>query len=187
MIIQLKDIGIRKWVGNFNGLMPPLHKNSYDPTCPFPDQGAHEGDIAIDTSQNPRYIWQCIIDDPSNYKWVRIDQLGSSGSNIDYVFNRDIDDGQTEMIDQFRTSEGKAATWEYVIQQNNNMRTGTFKACWNSNNQVEYYEESTPDIGDTSYVVLNVRIENDFIIFEATVQSGGGDNWCIDAARIKIM
>jgi len=74
-MLQLKDIGIRKWIDDFNGQMPNLHKDSY-----IDDQGAHVGDIAIDISTGK--IWQCLRDNSDNYLWIELGQ-SSGGTPID--------------------------------------------------------------------------------------------------------
>lgn len=112
------------------------------------------------------------------------------GGEVDIaVSNIDIDDNQIELVDTFAKSSGEACLWDYVIKNNDNhsMRTGTLKACWNVLDQVEFYEDSTNDIGDTLKVILNVQINGTNIELTGEVQLGGGDNWSIKAWRKKIM
>ena len=97
--------------------------------------------------------------------------------------NTNIDTGDST-IDSFSESLGDSVTWMYVVKKGNNRRSGLINACWDSENDVvEYTETSTLDIGDTSDISLSVDIDSNIVRLQV---NSTGDNWECRVVRILI-
>jgi len=112
------------------------------------------------------------------------------------VQNLDIDEGTTEVVDSFDINLSDACIWDYVIKRGYDVdndrtgydvRTGTIKACWNHVDQPEYYEDATPDLGNTEKVNLLVDWNAGNIRLLGSVLIDGGDNWKVKAIRRTLM
>lgn len=59
---ELEEIGVRKWVADFGGIAPTL--DSYD--------DVNIGDIALDNSQTPHALWECIDNTQGSPIWRKL-------------------------------------------------------------------------------------------------------------------
>lgn len=99
--------------------------------------------------------------------------------------NVDIDAG-TETVDSFSDILGDAVIWHYVVKKGVNLRAGTILAVWDSaNNNVEWAEQSTNDIGDTSALTFTVDINTNNVRLLATLATGE-INWEVRVIRNMI-
>jgi hypothetical protein len=90
--------------------------------------------------------------------------------------NTDVDTG-TETVATVVTTFYDGAFFDYVANDGTNYRAGTVMAVWDGSS-VQYADNSTADIGDTSGVTLAVDISGTDARLRATVTS---DNWNIKA------
>ena len=116
-------------------------------------------------------------------KGITIDNAGNvtftediklKGVSISNQENLDVDTG----IDTIATvvkANYDAAFFDYVIKNGTNLRAGTVMAVHDGTN-VEFTDNSTRDIGDTSGVTLSVDISGTDLRLRATTTS---DNWII--------
>jgi len=58
---ELKDIAIKKWIGDFSGVAPTLSTTD----------GISVGDVAVDNSTVPYTVWRCLNNTTSAPVWVR--------------------------------------------------------------------------------------------------------------------
>ena len=111
--------------------------------------------------------------------FIQRDQLAKAS-------NTDIDTG-TETVDSFADTLGEGAVWFYVVIDNDdvtNRRTGQVMAAWDATNDtIEYTENATLDVGDTSDVALAVDIDSNLIRLRATA---GSDNWTVRCQRMVL-
>ena len=107
-------------------------------------------------------------------QWVSFDASASSNQAI---VTTGINHGQTVVCDSFSKTNGYACIWDYTIKNGTNIRTGTIRACWNTDNEVSYDEVSNNDLGQTSKVTFDVIIVGSLIEITATVSETGGDGW----------
>jgi len=94
--------------------------------------------------------------------------------------NTDIDIG-TEMVATIANTSG-AIFFDYLIKNGTNVRAGTVISV-NNGSSIEYTEQSTSDIGDTSQVTLSVVMNGSNVELRATVTT---DNWSIRASIRKL-
>jgi hypothetical protein len=90
--------------------------------------------------------------------------------------NTDIDTG-IETVATVSISNYDGAFFDYVAKDGTNYRAGTVMAVWDGSS-VQYNDNSTADIGDTSGVSLAVDISGTDARLRATTTS---DNWNIKA------
>ena len=90
--------------------------------------------------------------------------------------NTDVDTG-TETVATVSTTFYDGAFFDYVAKDGTNYRAGTVMAVWDGSS-VQYADNSTADIGDTSGVTLAVDISGTDARLRATTTS---DNWNIKA------
>jgi predicted nucleic acid-binding Zn-ribbon protein len=64
-----------------------------------------------------------------------------------------------------------AMYFDYVIKNGSNLRAGTIIAVWDSLNNVQYFDNSTQDLGNTSEVGLQVIIDGTNVV----LQTNSGD------------
>lgn len=113
--------------------------------------------------------------------WENVGALGT-GITVSDI------DTTSETVDTIDETLGNAVTWEYVVRNNTtngNLRAGFIQAVWEPtepDSEVEFYEYSTNDIGDTSPLTFNVTKNDSADIIEliATVTS---DNWDVKLFR----
>ena len=60
--MELKTIGIRKWLADFSGVAPTLDSTS----------DVNIGDIALDTSQTPYTYWECVDNTATKPVWRKL-------------------------------------------------------------------------------------------------------------------
>ena len=90
--------------------------------------------------------------------------------------NTDIDTG-TETVATVSVNDYDGAFFDYVVKDGTNYRAGTVTSVWDGSS-VQYNDNSTADIGDTSVVTLAVDISGTDARLRATTTS---DNWNIKA------
>jgi hypothetical protein len=90
--------------------------------------------------------------------------------------NTDIDTG-IETVATVSISNYDGAFFDYIVKDGTNYRAGTVMAVWDGSS-VQYADNSTADIGDTSGVTLAVDISGTDARLRATTTS---DNWNIKA------
>jgi len=71
------------------------------------------------------------------------------------------------------TGSYTAAFYNYTLASASNARAGQFTAVWSGNN-IQYMDNSTVDIGNTSGAVLNATLSNGFIVVSGVFATG---NW----------
>ena len=86
----------------------------------------------------------------------------------------DVDIG-TETIATISTLYYSGTFFDYVLNDGTNYRSGTIMSIWDGSS-VQFNDNSTLDIGDTSGVVLSVDISGTDARLRATVTT---DNWNI--------
>jgi uncharacterized protein (DUF2345 family) len=109
---------------------------------------------------------------------------GLTGTTIDvdsvrleYQENLNVDSATTEVISTVNTSTADAAFFDYVIKKGLNLRAGTVMVVHDGTN-VEFTDNSTNDLGDTSDVTFDVDLSGDVLRLLANTTS---DDW-----RIKV-
>ena len=100
--------------------------------------------------------------------------LTLSSAAITYQNNNDVDTG-TETIATVVKANYDAAFFDYVVKNGTNLRAGTVMAVHDGTN-VEFTDNSTKDIGNTSGVTFSVDISGTDLRLRATTTS---DNWVI--------
>ena len=96
-------------------------------------------------------------------------------SLFDYQENIDVDSSATETIATVETGSYTGAFFDYVCSSGSNARAGTVMAIYNGGS-VEYTDNSTNDIGNTSGVTFSVDTSGPDMRLRATVTS---DDWYI--------
>jgi hypothetical protein len=71
------------------------------------------------------------------------------------------------------TGSYTAAFYNYTLASASNARAGQFTAVWNGND-IQYMDNSTVDIGNTSGAVLNATLSNGLIVVSGVFATG---NW----------
>ena len=94
--------------------------------------------------------------------------------NLSAQENLDVDTG-TETIAQVSTTQFDGAFFDYVLKDGTNYRAGTIMSVWDGSS-IEFTDNSTADIGDTSSVSMSMDISSSFARLLSTVSS---DNWNI--------
>lgn len=84
----------------------------------------------------------------------------------------------TSVVATVPTSSMYAAFFDYVARDTSNFRAGTVAAVWNTAGTVQYMDNSTADIGDTSGVTLAVIANGSNAELRATVTT---NNWNVKA------
>jgi uncharacterized protein (DUF2345 family) len=109
---------------------------------------------------------------------------GLTGTTIDvdsvrleYQENLNVDSATTEVISTINTSTADAAFFDYVIKKGLNLRAGTVMVVHDGTN-VEFTDNSTNDLGDTSDVTFDVDLSGGVLRLLANTTS---DDW-----RIKV-
>ncbi len=100
--------------------------------------------------------------------------------------NLDVDTG-TENVDTFNPTGDGGCVWHYTVKKDANLRTGTVQAIWDdSAGTVQYTETATPDIGDTSDLVVSVNMSGALgsVQFQATAAS---DDWQVKVLRSPLL
>ena len=123
--------------------------------------GSNEGNVGIGT------------DSPSAKLDVEGDVL-IKAANLSNQENTDVDTG-TETIATVAHASYDAAFFDYVVKNGTNLRAGTVMAVHDGTN-VEFTDNSTKDIGDTSGVTFSVDISGTDLRLRTTTTS---DNWII--------
>ncbi len=152
------------------------------------------------TRENREKIWYCLIQQAEINDFPVAPVLGVPSpptflvgggntviNNITYAggtpfINTDSDIG-VETVDTFSITLSKGAVWQYTIYKGNIQRSGMFIGTWASDDTLEYTEESTPDIGGTTDVILSMDISAGSVRLRATASS---DNWIIQGTRYLI-
>ena len=96
-------------------------------------------------------------------------------ANISYQENTDIDAAAVETVATVSTSDYTGAFFDYTCVSGSNARIGTVMAI-SVNTSVEFTDNSTTDIGDTSGVTLSVDLSGTTMRLRATTTT---DNWAI--------
>jgi len=96
-------------------------------------------------------------------------------ANISYQENTDVDSAAAETIATVNTGSFTGAFFDYTCVSGSNARVGTVMAV-NLAGSVEFTDNSTKDIGDTSPVTLSVDISGADMRLRATTTT---DNWSI--------
>ena len=96
-------------------------------------------------------------------------------ANISYQENTDVDSAAAETIATVNTGSFTGAFFDYTCVSGSNARVGTVMAV-NLDGSVEFTDNSTKDIGDTSPVTLSVDISGADMRLRATTTT---DNWSI--------
>ena len=100
--------------------------------------------------------------------------LEVNGTLLSTQENTDVDIG-TETIATISTLYYSGTFFDYVLNDGTNYRSGTVMSIWDGSS-VQFNDNSTLDIGDTSGVVLSVDISGTDARLRATVTT---DNWNI--------
>jgi len=99
------------------------------------------------------------------------------------IENVDVDTG-TETVDTFPDTFAKGCFWDFVVSKGANLRAGVVFAVWDaSGDTVQYTEVGSPDVGDTSDLVLSVDIDSDNVRLRATAAS---NDWLVETLRRRI-
>ena len=99
------------------------------------------------------------------------------------VSNNDVDTG-TETVDSFNPGGDSAFFWFYKVSNATNLRAGIIIDVIEYNlNSVEFSEESTADLGDTSPLSLAVDMSSGSVRLRATATT---DNWDVSTMRLGI-
>ena len=101
--------------------------------------------------------------------------LTISSAKIKYQQNTDVDSAAAETIASVDTGSFAGAFFDYTCVSGSNARAGTVMAV-NVNGSVEFTDNSTKDIGNTSGVTLSVDISGGSMRLRATTTT---DNWTI--------
>jgi len=117
-------------------------------------------------------------------------EIGSGGGGVSITWfwlegakNLDIDTW-TEIIDTFADTDVEACHWLYVVKKGANLRTGTIMSAWDGTwDTVEFNEQLTTDIWDTSDLAFSVDIDSNNVRLLATTLS---DDRSVKVKRIKI-
>ncbi len=170
----LNGVGTWATLNNFSLLAPDtdashtmqLKWNEDDSSDRILNFKVNSGDRTLDLSEN------LTIGDPI-----------SNECNLSAVSNIDIDTG-TETVDSFADTIGDGAMWFFVVKKATALRSGMLTAVWNAaGDAVEYTQQSTTDIGDTSDLVLSVDISADNVRLRAAAAS---DNWIVRSQRMVL-
>ena len=107
---------------------------------------------------------------------VSIDgDLKIKSANITYQENIDVDSSAAETIATVNTGEYTGAFFDYTCVSGSNARVGTVMAI-SVGGSIEFTDNSTTDIGDTSGAVLSVDISGGSMRLRATTTT---DDWII--------
>lgn len=98
-----------------------------------------------------------------------------NSSSIFLRQNNDIDIG-TEVVATVNTSSYAAAFFDYYANDGINYRAGTVASVWNKIGSVQFTDNSTLDIGNTSGVTMSVALNGNLAELRATVNT---NNWDI--------
>ena len=91
---------------------------------------------------------------------------------------------ETKTVDSFADTLGDGAMWFYIIKKGAAVRAGVVIAAWEAaGDSVEYMENSTLDIGDTSDLTLLVDISSDTVRLRSIAAS---DNWIVKVQRLAL-
>lgn len=97
--------------------------------------------------------------------------------------NTDVDTG-TEVVDSFSITLASGVRWDYTISDGTNQRSGTFITTWLSDGTIsDGADISSPDIGDTSDVVLSCDYSAGQVRLIGNATSNG---WTIQGKRYLI-
>ena len=113
--------------------------------------------------------------------WENVSNTGTEIETIDV-------DTTSITVDSIDETLGNSATWEYVIKNNTtngNLRAGWIQAVWEPtepDSEVQFYEYSTNDIGDTLPVTFEV-VKNDSADTVDLIVTAASDNWDIKLFR----
>ena len=113
-------------------------------------------------------------------QWLAFDASASSNQAI---VTTGINHGQTVVCDSFSKTNGYACVWDYTIKNGANIRTGTVRGCWNTDNEVSYDEVSNNDLGQTGKLKFAVVIVGPLVEVTATVSATGTDGWEVRLLR----
>ena len=92
-----------------------------------------------------------------------------SGSNLSYQENLNADIPRAN-IASVPEASASAVFFDYVCQSGSNARAGTIMSVINESN-IEFAEQTTNDIGDTTDVTLSVVLDSGNIVLQATLAS----------------
>ena len=95
-------------------------------------------------------------------------------SSLSYQENLDVDTG-TEVIATVETASFDSAFFDYTVKNGTNLRAGTVVAVHDGTN-VEYFDNSTADLGNTNSVTMSVDISGGNLRLLASTST---DNWII--------
>jgi len=116
----------------------------------------------------------------SDLEWASFDEASASNKPIVTV---GIDHGETAICDSFVKTLGYACVWDYTIKSGTSIRTGTLRACWNTDNEVSLDEVSNNDLGQTSKLTFDVIIVGSLLEVAASVSETGTDGWEVRLLR----
>jgi hypothetical protein len=101
--------------------------------------------------------------------------LKIKSANISYQENIDVDSAAAETVATVNTGEYTGAFFDYTCVSGSNARVGTVMAI-SVGGSIEFTDNSTTDIGDTSGAVLSVDISGGSMRLRATTTT---DDWII--------
>lgn len=86
-------------------------------------------------------------------------------------------DSPSEVVVSFALSSGSGCVYNYTVTNGTDQRSGTIVATWLADGSaIDLSESSSPDINDTSNVVLSVDISSGNVRLVATVAT---NNWTV--------
>ena len=103
------------------------------------------------------------------------EDLTITSALLSYQENIDVDSAAVETVATVNTGSHSGAFFDYTCISGSNARAGTVMAIYNGGS-VEYTDNSTSDIGDTSGVTFSVDTSGADMRLRATVTS---DDWSI--------
>jgi hypothetical protein len=106
-----------------------------------------------------------------------------SSSEQGAIVTTGINQDTTVICDSFSKISSYACVWDYTIKNGTNIRSGTVRACWNTNDEVSFDEVSNNDLGQTGKLRFNVLIVGTIVEITATVLSTGGNGWEVRLLR----
>ncbi|MFW6130225.1 MAG: hypothetical protein ACOC56_03500 [Atribacterota bacterium] len=165
-----------------NRIGPVNYSATSDPSSANHAPDYYVGSFWINISTEA--VFMCIDSNNSSATWV---VLGTSATPELTRFSFGTIDTTTITADSFNfnTEGAEAVTWEYMVEDGTNYRSGSIRAVWDSTAaNVEYHEISTQDIGDTTPVTISVDHDSGNIRLRVTTTSNG---WTIRGNRFLII
>ena len=92
--------------------------------------------------------------------------------------------GSSQVVDKFPDTLGVMARWDYAVSKGTHGRGGSVIAFWDpTGTSVQYAEQSSPDVGDTSDLTLVVTNASSTVELKLNAATSG---WTVDTLRIRI-